>query len=156
LSSLLLFYFQTQLMQKQQYAAVLPYLELWNTGTENPYSLVLANNGIGPAFIQSFEIHYKGKIYPLDPSNFLGKEMINKDTTTFKNVSLIYSNLMKGQLIPAGKEIKLITVENSEKVAKKVRELFGGNQAKLTIIFSSVYEEKWITNGIGSAPQRIK
>jgi hypothetical protein len=125
LSSLWLFYFQTQLMQKQQYAAVLPYLELWNTGSENSYSLVLANNGIGPAFVQSFEIHYKGKTYSLDPSNFLGLEIIAKDTATYKNTPIIYSNLMKGQLIPAGKEIKLITIENNPNAVQKIRELFG-------------------------------
>lgn len=153
LGTFFLLYYQTRLTQTQQYASVLPYVEIFNRGPqENMYSFTITNNGIGPAFIKSVKINYKGKEFEMDPANFIYSEIYPKDTT----LSFIYTNLPSGKVIPAGAVIDLLSVEGSVKDAKKLRQLFGnGDQALLEITYTSVYDEKWVV-GTGNFPVKIK
>ena len=61
------FAYQTYLIQKQQYVSTMPYLMLFlnsdGSGEYTQHSISLANNGIGPAFIQDIKIHYRDSIY---------------------------------------------------------------------------------------------
>ena len=72
--------YQTDLIRKQQYASVLPYLEIWNSTGGDSYRLILLNNGIGPAFVEGVNIYYRDTIYQMDPANFLAKEIVKTDT----------------------------------------------------------------------------
>lgn len=145
------FIYQTNLIQKQQYASVLPYLEIWNSSPEpNKYKLILVNNGIGPAFIQEIMIHYNGKVYKYDPSVFYGAVLYEKDSADF-----ISSNIFKGQVIPAGERVEMVVVNNSEKDAQKLRQVFGNQTARIEIVYASVYEEKWRILGMGGAPVKL-
>ncbi|QHT71409.1 hypothetical protein GXP67_34505 [Rhodocytophaga rosea] len=145
------FIYQTNLIQKQQYASVLPYLEIWNSGADSTrYKLLLVNNGIGPAFIKDIKIHYKGKTYPYDPIVFYSEVIYPSDT-----ISFISTNVNKGQVVPAGERIEIVIVNNSVKDAAKLRQLFGNQTAKLDIVYSSVYEEKWRLDGMGKAPVKL-
>jgi hypothetical protein len=145
------FIYQTNLIQKQQYASVLPYLEIWNSGaTSDTYKFYLVNNGIGPAFIQDIKIHYKGKVYNNDPAGFYGEVIFPSDTLSF-----ISSNVFIGQVIPAGERVEMIVVNDSEESAKKLRKLFGDQTAKLEIVYASVYEERWRIFGMGGAPVKL-
>ncbi len=143
--------YQTRIFQKQQYASVLPYLEIWNSNpTDSKYRLLLINNGIGPAFIKDIKIHFQGKQYNYDPSTFYGNVIFPKDTIRF-----ISSNIVKGQLIPAGEEIEMVLVENSVEDVRKMRKLFGNQRAKIEVVYSSVYEEQWRIVGMGNAPVKL-
>jgi hypothetical protein len=146
------FIYQTNLIQKQQYASVLPYLEIWNSGADpSKYKLLLVNNGIGPAFIQEIKIQYQGRTYPYDPAVFYSEVIYPSDTIFF-----ISTNVNKGQVVPAGEQIEMVIITNSEKDAVKLRNLFGKQIAKLEIVYSSVYEEKWRINGMGKAPVKLE
>lgn len=152
LGTLSVFIYQTRLIQKQQYASALPYLELWNSGPNiGDYKLLLVNNGIGPAFIEDVRIHYEGKIYRNDPVGFYSNVIYPKDTLDF-----ISSNLRKGQVIPEGHQVELVAVDNSAKDAIKLRKLFSDGRTKIEITYKSVYEEVWRLDGMGEATIKLE
>lgn len=152
LGTFFLLYYQTKLTQKQQYASVLPYLEIFNRGPrEDAYSFCLANNGIGPAFVEQVEVHYRDSVFKVDPANFLYGQIYPQDTT----LSFVHTNLSERTLIPAGAVLDLLQVEGSVKDAKKLRGLFGYGQARLHITYTSIYDEKWSVS-TGNAPEKIK
>jgi hypothetical protein len=116
------------------------------------YAFVVTNNGIGPAFIKSIKINYKGKEFEMDPASFIYKEFFPKDTS----LNFIYSNIPPGKVIPAGAVIDMLTVEGSVKNAKKLRDLFGsGDEALLVITYASVYDETWEVS-TGNFPIKTK
>lgn len=144
--------YQTWLLKKQQYASVLPILEVFNSGpTSSEYSLVLLNTGIGPAFIKSMKIHYKDTIYESDPHSFLEKVIFPHDTMEY-----IYSHVRPGKVIPAGEKVLLLEVSNSERNALKLRKLFGDEIAKLEITYGSVYDEEWRLIGMDDPSVKIE
>ncbi len=150
LGTFFLLYYQTRLSQKQQYASVLPYLEIFN---QNPrtedYIFTLVNNGIGPAFIEKVEILYENKRFRMDPVNFIDSEIYPKDSVNFS-----YTNLPEGKLLAPGKQLELLVVQDSEKDANVLRALFGRSKAILEITYSSVYGEKWVV-GSGNSPEKL-
>ncbi|MFK7952828.1 MAG: hypothetical protein AB8B73_08270 [Ekhidna sp.] len=137
--------YQTNLIRKQQYASVLPYLEMWNSSNQDSYRLVLANNGIGPAFVEDVKIHFEDSTYQMDPAIFL-REVISKEDTINR---VRHSNISRGRLIPAGKQINLIEVENDSVNAGKLWYWFSANNGALKdgpeveIVYRSIYEERW-------------
>ena len=150
LGTLFTILFQTNLMQKQQYASVLPYLEVWNAGSSDTYELILVNNGIGPAFIEDVKVIWNDEIVQGDPHNFYSEYILNKDTI----YGVLHSNVGKGRVVPAGKTVKMLQTKGSVKNAQKLRRWFGGDEAIVEIEYSSVYEEKWVT-GMGMKPTKI-
>ena len=144
---------QNQLARKQQYASVLPYLEIWyNHPNSKNFTLVVGNNGVGPAFIKSVSIQYKGTIFQGDPEQFLSK-VLNAEGDTIQHFS--FSRVNPGRVLPAGQEIHLLNIENDLKSAQKLKEVFGENIAALDIIYESVYEETWQTKGLGNPPIKL-
>ncbi len=142
--------YQNKLIQKQQNASVLPYLEIWNSSNLKHYKLLLVNNGIGPAFIRKVRIIYEEKTYELDPYNFFADHIRLRDTIT----DVFYSNVPLGRLIPAGQTIEMIGVEDSEENASKLREWFSDDSVvKVEIEFESVYGDRWLASGHGTEPK---
>lgn len=137
--------YQTNLYREQQYASVLPYLELWNSNSDDSYRLILVNNGIGPAFIDKVSIIYKDSTYQMDPAVFLANVIVLEDTINHVG----HSNIGKGRLIPAGSKINLVQVTGNKENADKLRSWFTGNRnlrsefPEIEIEYSSVYGEKW-------------
>lgn len=137
--------YQTNLYRKQQYASVLPYLEIWNSNSDDSYRLILINNGIGPAFIEEVNIIYQDSSYSMDPANFLEQVIILEDTIRYVG----HSNIRKGRLVPAGNSINLLQIMDNKENADKLRSWFNGSNAvrkevpEIEIVYSSVYGEKW-------------
>lgn len=147
--------YQTQLTRKQQYASVLPYLEMWNSspGREGyNYKYVLINNGIGPAFIRDVKVHYADSTYAIDPANFARLVIKPKDSLS----SYFYSNISKGRVVPAGGEIDLVGVKNDTVNAGILRSWFANNDTlQVEIIYESVYGERWSARGVAREPTPI-
>jgi len=153
IGTFMVYIYEARLLQKQQYASALPYLELVNSSGADYYRLILVNNGIGPAFISDVRVHYKDKVFSGDHVNFYEKNIYPTDTIHFA-----YANIGPGRVIPAGKEVELITISNSKKDAAKLRKLFGNQTARLEVTYSSVYEETWQLRGItgmSDTPRKI-
>jgi hypothetical protein len=143
---------QNRLIQKQQRASVLPYLEIWNSQDIDRYQLVLMNNGIGPAFIREIRVVVDNKPYPGDVYQFFKNEILSKDTIP----SFYYSNVVPGRLIPAGEKIEMIGVNNDSLSARKLSSIFAsGKNIKVQIEYESVYGERWLTSGIATEPKKI-
>ncbi len=142
--------YEARLLQKQQYASALPYLEMWNSGGESNYRLLLTNNGVGPAFVQAVRVRYRGKVYKMDHVKFY--QTVTKFT---ERVQFISTNIVPGRVIPAGREIELIKVVDAPGVGAKLKRLFGGQEAQIEIIYTSVYDEKWQLKGPEDAPQKL-
>ena len=141
--------YQTELIRKQQYASVLPYLEIWNSWDEDSYRLVLVNNGVGPAFVEHVKIIYGDTTYRTDPANFL--PMVAKNDT----INYSYSNLYNGRLIPAGTKINLIQGPDSLS-SMKLWSWFANSDStrkvnpNLVIQYRSIYNERWEIKQNGS------
>ncbi|NER14914.1 hypothetical protein GWK08_15770 [Leptobacterium flavescens] len=158
--TLYLFFHQTSLMRKQQYASVLPYLEVGNTENNGNYGFVLNNNGIGPAFIEEINIHYKDSVYRnTDINDFYVKVMVKQDTL-FKGSTVFHSTIRKGMLVPE-REVKYMLglrkeVKNFEILHQQLREWLN-NKIRVEIKYSSVYKEKWRIIYPGQdTPEKIK
>jgi hypothetical protein len=149
--------YEARLLQKQQYASALPYLEMWNSKPKpGIYKLVLVNNGVGPAFIKDIKVHYRGKVYKGDHVRFYQTVIPQHERIQFLN-----SNIPVGRVIPAGQSIDIISLEGSLAAADRVNKLFGDgkakdtDKAKIEITYSSVYDETWRVFGMQGAPQKL-
>ncbi len=142
--------YEARLLQKQQYASALPYLELWNSGSGADYKLLLVNNGIGPAFIQEVKIHYAGKVYAMDHNTFFRKVIAPNDPIRYTS-----TNLSPGRVIPAGQTMELFSVANAPEVRNKLRRWFEDEQAQIEIVYASVYGEKWQLKGMQDPPRKL-
>ncbi len=137
---------QTAMIQKQQFASVLPYLTMFNSTGERPdeFAVVIQNDGVGPAFIQHMQVVYEGKTHEGSLSDFFIKVIYPKNPVKTGRTSL-----EKGSVIPAGKTIGLI-MANDVEAANVLRDLFEGDKVKIEIVYTSVFEETWkISSDIG-------
>ncbi|WKN41960.1 hypothetical protein [Tunicatimonas pelagia] len=101
---------QNELVRKQQYASVLPYVEIWPANRNSShFSLSLVNNGIGPAFINEVRVVYEGQVYKNDPRTFYYSKIIKTDTIQFG-----YADIIKGQVLPPGEARTMIETSVSQ------------------------------------------
>ncbi|MEQ9438257.1 MAG: hypothetical protein RIG62_04385 [Cyclobacteriaceae bacterium] len=146
---------QNELSRQQQYASVLPYVQVF-TETRDPghFSVSLVNNGIGPAFIDEIRVVYDEQVYPGDLYSFNWEVIAKRDTLYFT-----YSNITEGRVIPAGETIIMAEVEGEPAMRDKLMYWFAygssGARAKIEVIYSSVYDEQWITSGIVAIPKLL-
>ncbi|WP_436516839.1 hypothetical protein [Ekhidna sp. To15] len=155
LGTLFTIVYQTNLIRKQQYASVLPYLEMWNSnpGREGEtYLYILMNNGIGPAFIREIKVHCGDSSYVDDPASFTYRVIKQKDSIT----NFHYSNIKPGRLIPAGERMELVGVTKDTVNSSILRRWFSQTDSiEVEIVYESVYGERWSTRGIANEPKRL-
>lgn len=145
--------YQNGLIRQQQSATVLPYLEIWNSQSESRYSLMLMNNGIGPAFIREIRILYKGETFEKDPYTFFYDDITPPDSI---ERPVYYSNVIPGRLIPAGEQVEMIGVQDNKASADFLRSIFSDDSvARVEIEFESVYGERWLASGMAKEPVRM-
>lgn len=140
-----IYIYEARLMQKQQYASALPYLEMWNSKPKpGSYKLVLANNGVGPAFIKDVKVHYRGNVYQGDHVRFYQTVIPPNERVQYQG-----TNVPVGKVIPAGQTIDIIFLEGSPADADRMNNLFGDgkvsdtDKASIEITYRSVYDETW-------------
>ena len=63
--TLLIFIYQTDLMRRQNYLSILPYMDMYTSANthDNAFTLGLKNHGIGPAILESVHLIYKDQKY---------------------------------------------------------------------------------------------
>ncbi len=148
---------QFKISRAQQRLSVLPYLSMGNYNTGGPnYKLVVKNDGIGPAFIESVTMIYKGKKFETDLINFL-HEQFPAELDSIPN--LTHSNIYQGLLIPAGQTIEHLAIDNSQTSADKLLRLFGKLDAEgieFEIVYSSIYKEKWKLRAGDASPAKVE
>jgi len=151
--TLLVFIYQTNLIRKQQYAAVYPYLEMGfhGRGTKK-MSFVLSNEGVGPAMIKSVEIKQKGEVYEGRFSGFL-REIIDKDDAD--SIQYLYSDIAEGKMLAVGAHLDLIDCQNVF-TSDRMSELLDEYSMELKIEYESIYGERWSIESGNKIPKKIK
>lgn len=134
-------FYQAYLQRTQQYASVIPILDSYNTSQlldgSHGYAIIIANNGLGPAFIEEVSFSYNGKKY-----NSIGElENVILQQAKLSDNTMMLSDLWKGRVIPQGEKFFLI-----ESRDKKVEEYIRSHLAnmKIEILYKSVYGERWL------------
>lgn len=159
--TLLIFIHQTNLMSKQNYLSILPYLSLSisNSPGDNSFRLSLDNYGVGPAIIESISIKYQGDEYDLADFNHEVLTFLKAKVPELDSLKVIsYSTLERGLAIPANVSYNILEVKNS----KEDYLLLHNNLNKLLadglyfeIIYKSIQNEYWMITNDTQGPKKL-
>ena len=132
---------ENKLIQKQQSASVLPYLNQWFSEYDNSFKLIVGNKGVGPAFIKKVEIE-------LDSTKTFNNtdDLFNEIFKTTKGLDTIphmKSNLINGFVLPANDDIKLIEISDS-KSANIFKNVLNSRNISFKITYEDVYGTAWL------------
>ncbi len=151
LCTLIVFIYQTNLIRKEQYLSVFPYLSLGHSGINtDTYSYVLKNDGIGPALITHISIQVGDSTFQEDLPSYLGRTKIKADSIDF-----YYSNISPGRLVPEKEEIEIISSRGGYKVSNKIYDKIVRDSVILIIEYESIYGEKWRVSGVSASPIKL-
>ncbi len=151
LSTFWVLVYQTNIFRKQQYASVLPYLEIWPSRGEDYYRLTIVNNGIGPAFIEDIKTIAGGKEHEVDPANFYYNYLQDNYL-----VPMVTATINKGRVIPAGQSVEIFKISDSTDGATTFYNMLDSLQFNVKLTYSSIYKEKWMVNGIVQPPVALE
>jgi hypothetical protein len=133
--------YQAYLQRTQQYASVIPVLDLFHTGRfedkTSGSAMTVANYGLGPAFIDSVQYYYKGKRYG-DMYTLTSKVLSEKHIV---DSALVISDLWKDKVIPQGESLYLYQTYDRKAAGQLYSQL--GNMG-FVIFYRSVYGERWV------------
>lgn len=155
LLTLVIFIYQTNLMRKQNFLSILPYLSVDTSinHVQGTFTLELKNLGIGPAIIESRKIKNEEKWMDIDFVDFL-QNFIQQDSS----ISIRSTTLTKGTAIPANSSLILIKVFMSPEKFPDFMAKFENLQANgidYEIIYRSIYDEKWKINSSTDLPIKM-
>lgn len=151
LLTLCIFVYQTNIIRTQSRLSVTPRLD-FSTSLDRPdstyvFSTFILNKGLGPGIIESVEIIYKGKKYPLNFPKFYKEAFPD-----YKNYGYFIQNmtLSKGTTISEKESFKLATFSFHKDKLKPLMEYMGSDGGDkmpydIEVTYSSIYEEKWKT-----------
>jgi hypothetical protein len=157
LITLIIFVRQTNIMDKQSRLSALPYLmvERSTSSEKHQIQFSLVNHGVGPAIIESRKIHYKGKDYDQDFYEFMTESILELDTIEPFN----WSNVYKGQAIPANGRVVMVAAGNNRKEFElyvNTLEKFQNNgDFYFEIIYTSIYGDRWKLSTDSEVPQKL-
>jgi hypothetical protein len=156
LLTLIIFIWQTNLMQKQNHLSVLPYLlmDSSNNGSEFTFAIDLDNHGVGPAIIENSSIHYKGKTYHMQFVDFLKEQIPDMDSVATINVTTVQNGLA----IPAGGRINMLTVgggETSYRTFLKIMTELQQDGFGYEIHYKSIYDDQWKITSLTNSPEAL-
>jgi len=147
--TLVVFLYQTNLIRKQQYMSVFPYVTMGNAGSETiNYKYIVENDGIGPALIKSVKIlDGQGKKYD-DLVDYVRDNVSETDSMGF-----YYANIRKGRLIPEKEFIEVIGISDKKfESAELLSSLLNSEGLLIEIEYESIYGETWVVTNISSFP----
>jgi hypothetical protein len=165
LFSLFVTVYQTCLTRQAQSASVLPYLAFGITSNDEGAYLTLRNDGVGPARIEAFRIHYKGRTQATGPYEFY---LAMKPDT---RANLAVDQVTPGRLLPANATIQMCGVAGADRnaVLAEMLKLFaladaprawlvslgavGIEKAVMEVEYSSVYGDRWRLRSDQFVPQ---
>jgi hypothetical protein len=132
---------ENKLIQKQQSASVLPYLNQWQSNYNGEFKLIIGNKGVGPAFINKVEI-VLDSTKTFDNTDDLFNEIF-KTTEGFDTIPHTTSTLISGFVLPANEDIKIIEIKDYNNILKFQKELINRN-ISFKITYSDVYGTQWL------------
>lgn len=131
---------QFELAKKQQYASVLPYLEIGPSFGSDFFHVYLNNTGVGPAFIKDVYIVADSTYYQLDLFGFISEFSTPEDSLG----AFSYSSLYPGRVLQAGAELRLLSTSGSIHDTRHLRNFLFNKAPILVVEFASIYDQRWI------------
>ncbi len=161
LITLVIFIYQTNLMSKQNYLSILPYLSLSisSSPVDGTFKLRLENHGVGPAIIESAMCTFENKKYDLsefDDELFTFLRAKAPELDSIKAIS--HSSLEKGMAIPIGASYGLIEVNDSSSdfilLSSTLTRLIEEG-LRYEVIYRSIQDERWLINNDTQGPKKL-
>jgi hypothetical protein len=165
--SLFITLYQTYLTREAQSASVLPYLAFGIMSTNDGAYLTLRNDGVGPARLESVQIHFRGQTTNADPYDFFLAHR-----TGLPPPGLSVDRVTPGRLLPANSTIQMLGISGSAERIKTLGDMLrlfavadappswldelqarGDDKAVIDIVFSSVYGDRWRIRSDQLVPQ---
>ena len=131
---------ENKLIQKQQSASVLPYLNTWYSNSEEGFKIVFGNKGVGPAFIKKVNITFNDSL-EFNNTDQLFRHIF-KTAQGLDSIQYSNSTLAKGFVLPANETIEVIVI-NSILGKKIFRAFLNKNKLDYTILYEDVYGAQW-------------
>jgi hypothetical protein len=133
---------ENKLIQKQQSASVLPYLNQWFSEYDGNFNLIVGNKGVGPAFIKHVKIVLdSSKIF--NNSDDLFKELF-KSHKELDTIPYTTSTLISGFVLPANDDIKLIEIANRSNHVTTFKQILNKTDISFSITYEDVYGTQWV------------
>lgn len=151
---------ENELNRIQQSASVLPYLTHWNSSIDGEFKFVIANKGVGPAFIKEVKfmaVDFKNKdtIVFTDSNNLF--DFIKKESALFKNIPAIRSRFKANILLSQNERKELIAFPyENQNQASVFKEEFYKYLAGFSIRYEDVYGAAWTLNLKENYPQKLE
>jgi hypothetical protein len=143
---------QFELQQKQQYASVMPYLmvSIGNSDDEG-YELFIINQGLGPAFIEEVNIHYKDTVFR-DHDFFSAYSLLKEQSPNIGTINF-FGNIFKGRVLAANEHIVHLSMATPDSLNA---EIIRDGVAQMEIVYKSIYDEKWRVMGLSDIPEKVE
>lgn len=157
--TLIIFIYQTNLMSKQNYLSILPYLQLStsNAPENNSFELSIQNYGVGPAIIESVKLQFKGEEYDLkDYNHYLYDFLVSQDPELDSITHVDKSTLNPGMAIPPNINYRIfeVTTEKDYNSFLKSFVLIDGN-LNWEIKYKSMQDEHWVITNHTQGPKKL-
>jgi len=158
--TLVIFIWQTNLLSRQNYLSILPYLQLSTSDDPHSHSFELRfkNHGVGPAILESVTMEYRGTRFNLRDYNDQIMELLANFNPELDSIHFTYSTLNNGIAIPANSTYSFLTIENSPKdynlITKALTEL-QEKGLKYEIVYRSLLNERWLLQNDSAGPVKL-
>lgn len=159
--TLIIFVYQTNIMRRQNYLSILPYVQfsVLDATETHSYGLSLKNHGVGPAIIESVHLDYQGKQYDLKDYNYELHTFLAHMKPELDSVEYYaHGSLNRGNAIPANNSYDILFVRNSEKDYRLLTEGIGElirNGLRYEIVYRSIQDERWMIHNDSEGPEKL-
>lgn len=159
--TLIIFIYQTNLMRKQNYISILPYLSVSTTENraQSTFEFNLENHGVGPAIIESVTLFHEGKRYDLvNYNNEIFKFLVFRapELDSIKNNSS--TTIDYGMAIPVNTTFNVFKIVNSPTdyalITKSFHRLMESG-LDYEITYRSIQNERWIIHKGSQGPEKL-
>ncbi|NNE77595.1 MAG: hypothetical protein HKN31_11045 [Pricia sp.] len=158
--TLIIFIYQTNLISKQNYIFILPYLSI--STTDNPaddtFELNLTNNGVGPAIIESVTMIYKDKRYDVADYNYEVYGFLVSKVPELDGIKKVSSaTTERGMAIPVNTTFNVFKVMDSldYQIFSNVFGKLMNEGLNYEVVYRSIQDERWVINGNLSGPKKL-
>ena len=141
-----------KLMQKQQSASVMPYLNQFFTNTKGNYRIVFGNDGLGPAFIRSAKFTMTDSPTFTKTDDFL--RYLAESYKGLDTLKYTYSTMSEGTLMPANSTQEMVSFQTSEEY-RLFYNVLVEHGFNFEIEYEDVYGERWRLRFDEDIPQKI-
>lgn len=151
---------ENDLIRIQQSASVLPYLSYWNSNLDGKFKFVIANKGVGPAFIKEVEfygIDAAAKDTQTFNSGHSFLDFLEEQSTLMQNTHVIRYSFRKNMLISKNEELPIYTFPfNNDEEEKAIKDEFFKYYEGFKIVYEDVYGAAWVLESKTNAPIKLE